>query len=430
VKPLRKGLITIIQNDTEQQGLFAIIEDRKSFCPTTKALLGTSMKSRYVILGAGMQGTATAYDLAKFSDPESIILADASFDQASRSADRVNHLTGSSTCIPKKVDALDPSELSTLLLDANVLLSCVPYWMHPAIADVAIATKTNMLDLGGNTEVTRQTLAKDSQARDAGISLVPDCGLAPGLVNSLGFSLIERLGECESVKLYCGVLPQNPIPPLNYKTTFNVEGLVTEYDYSAVALRNGEIQLVPTLTELETLELEGLGTMEAFVTSGGTSMAPYSVQGKVTNYEYKTIRFPGHCQIMKVMKDFGLWREDEVDVRGTKVKPKDVWCRVFGEELVKIKDKDQCVIRAIGIGMKEGKKVQLQIDIHDRQCDETGFTSMERLTGFSLSTYAIDVANGQMKPGALRYEQAMSGTRFVEQIQRRGIKLKFSEEAF
>ena len=114
-----------------------------------------------------------------------------------------------------------------------------------------------------------------------------------------------------------------------------VEGLVTEYDYSAVALRNVEIQLIPTLTELESIEIEGFGTMEAFVTSGGTSMAPYSVQGKVTNYEYKTIRFPGHCQIMKVMKDFGLWREDEVEVRGTKIKPKDVWCRVFGEELMK-----------------------------------------------------------------------------------------------
>ena len=387
------------------------------------------MKSHYVILGAGMQGTAAAYDLAKFAEAESITLADASIEQAQKAADRVNKLVGRNACSATKVNALDSADLSALLLNADVLLSCVPYWMHPQIADVAIATKTNMLDLGGNTEVTRETLAKDSQAKEAGISLIPDCGLAPGLVNSLGFALIEKLDQCDSIKLYCGVLPQNPVPPLNYKTTFNVEGLVTEYDYSAVALRNGEIQLIPTLTELESIEIEGFGTMEAFVTSGGTSMAPYSVQGKVTNYEYKTIRFPGHCQIMKVMKDFGLWREDEVEVRGTKIKPKDVWCRVFGEELMKFKDLDQCLIRAIGEGTKGGKKVKLQIDIHDKQCEETGFTSMERLTGYSLTTYAIDVANGLMEPGALRYELAMTGTRFVEEIQRRGIKLKFSEEA-
>lgn len=386
------------------------------------------MKSKYVILGAGMQGTAAAYDLAKFADAERILLADASLDQAQKSADRVNRLIGSEACSATKVNALDPKELTALLSDNDVLLSCVPYWMHPKIADIAIATKTHMLDLGGNTDVTRETLAKDAQAKESGVSLVPDCGLAPGLVNSLGFWLIENLDTCETVKLYCGVLPQNPVPPLNYKTTFNVEGLVTEYDYSAVALRNHEIQLIPTLTELESLEIEGFGTMEAFVTSGGTSMAPYSVQGTVTNYEYKTIRFPGHCQIMKVMKDFGLWREDEVDVRGTKIKPKDVWCRVFGEELMKFKDVDQCLIRAVGIGTKGGKNVKLQIDIHDKQCDETGFTSMERLTGFSITTYAIDVANGKMPAGALRYEQAMKGTRFVEEIQRRGIKMKFSEE--
>ena len=386
------------------------------------------MKSRYVILGAGMQGTAAAYDLAKFGDPQEVILADHSIDHAQAAASRVNGLTGSNRCVAKQVNALDSSELSALITDTDVLLSCVPYWMHPKIADVAIATKTNMLDLGGNTEVTRETLAKDALAKDAGISLIPDCGLAPGLVNSLGFWLIEHLDQCETVRLYCGVLPQHPIPPLNYKTTFNVEGLVTEYDYSAVALRGGEIQMIPTLTELESLEIEGMGTMEAFVTSGGTSMAPYTVQGTVTNYEYKTIRFPGHCAFMKVFKDFGFWNEQEIEVKGTKVKPKDVWCKVFGGELGKIKDIDQCVIRAIGVGTKAGRPTKLQIDIHDKQCDETGFTSMERLTGFSLTTYAIDVANGLMPKGALRYEQAMTGTRFVEEIQRRGIKMKFSEE--
>jgi lysine 6-dehydrogenase len=387
------------------------------------------MKSRYVILGAGMQGTVAAYDLAKFADPESVTLADAFLEQAQKSVNRVNGLLGTNLCASTHVNALDPKVLTSLLRGADVLLSCVPYWMHPKIADVAIATKTHMLDLGGNTEITRETLAKDDIARAAGVSLIPDCGLAPGLVNSLGFWLIEHLDQCQSVKLYCGVLPQHPIPPLNYKTTFNVEGLVTEYDYSAVVLRNSEIQLVPTLTELEPLEIEGLGTMEAFVTSGGTSMAPYTVQGTVNNYEYKTIRFPGHCAFMKMFKDFGFWNEAEIEVKGVKVRPKDFWCKLFGSELGKIKDIDQCVIRAIGIGTKDGKPTKLQIDILDKQCDETGFTSMERLTGFSMTTYAIDVANGLMPAGALRYEQAMTGTRFVEEIQRRGIKLKFSEES-
>jgi lysine 6-dehydrogenase len=387
------------------------------------------MKAKYVILGAGMQGTAAAYDLAKFADAESITLADMSLEQAQKSADRVNKLVGSNACTAAQANAKDEASLTALLADADVLLSCVPYYMHPSIARVAISTGTSMCDLGGNTDVTMETLAMNDAAKAAGVTLVPDCGLAPGLVNSLGCWLIENLDTTDSVKLYCGVLPQNPVPPLNYKVTFNVEGLVTEYDFQAVVLRNNEIQMVDTLTELETLVVDELGEMEAFVTSGGTSMAPYSFQGKVTNYEYKTFRFPGHCYAMKLYKDFGFWREDEVEVKGVKVRPKDVWCRVFGEELMKIKDLDQCIIRAVGVGTQGGSKKKLQIDIHDRQCEITGFTSMERLTGFSLAIYAIDAANGKLEKGALRYELALSGTRFVEEIQKRGIHLKFSEES-
>lgn len=387
------------------------------------------MKAKYVILGAGMQGTAAAYDLAKFADAESITLADMSLEQAQKSADRVNKLVGSIACTAAQANAKDEASLTALLADADVLLSCVPYYMHPSIARVAISTGTSMCDLGGNTDVTMETLAMNDAAKVAGVTLVPDCGLAPGLVNSLGCWLIENLDATDSVKLYCGVLPQNPVPPLNYKVTFNVEGLVTEYDFQAVVLRNNEIQMVDTLTELETLVVDELGEMEAFVTSGGTSMAPYSFQGKVTNYEYKTFRFPGHCYAMKLYKDFGFWREDEVEVKGVKVRPKDVWCRVFGEELMKIKDLDQCIIRAVGVGTKGGVNKKLQIDIHDRQCETTGFTSMERLTGFSLAIYAIDAANGKLEKGALRYELALSGTRFVEEIQKRGIHLKFSEES-
>ncbi len=376
-----------------------------------------------------MQGTAAAFDLVKHAHPASVVMADASLEQAQRACDRVNRLTGSDMCHARQVDALNAASLGALLADADILLSCVPYWMHPCIADCAIEHKVSMLDLGGNTDVTRKTLAKNDEAVAAGVSLVPDCGLAPGFVNSLGMWLVEHLDTCDSVKLYCGVLPQNPVAPLNYKTTFNVEGLVTEYDYSAVVLRDGEIQMIPTLSELESLQVEGLGEMESFVTSGGTSMAPYSVQGKVTNYQYKTIRFPGHCNAMRLYKDFGLWREDEIDIKGVKVRPKDVFCRVFGEELSKIKDVDQCIVRAVGIGTRDGKPIQLQIDMHDRQCEETGFTSMERLTGFSLATYAHHMAQGKMPKGALRYELAMTGTDFVEEIQRRGIKMRFSEQA-
>jgi len=384
------------------------------------------MTHKFTVLGAGMQGTAAAFDIATFDPHSSILLADFNLDQARQSANRVNALVDRAACAGIFADALNDESLDSLFSQTDVLLSCVPYWMHPKIARAAILNKTHMLDLGGNTEITLQTLELDTQAREAEITLIPDNGLAPGLVNSLGMYLIEKFDLTRSVQLYCGVLPQNPLPPFNYKLTFNVEGLVTEYDFEAVVLRDGKIQNIPTLTEVETLNISPFGEMEAFVTSGGTSTAPFSLQGRVANYQYKTIRFPGHCERMKLYKDFGLWREDEIEVRGVRVRPKDVFCRVFGEELGKIKDMDMCLIRAIGEGDIDGTPSRIQLDIHDHESEITGFTSMERLTGSSIAIHALEVAAGRMSFGALRYETALSGQRFVQEIRRRGIEIRES----
>jgi lysine 6-dehydrogenase len=124
---------------------------------------------------------------------------------------------------------------------------------------------------------------------------------------------------------------------------------------------------------------------------------------------------------MRIFKDFGFWREDEVVVKGVSVRPKDVFNRVFGEALGRIKDRDQCLIRAIGAGQTGGVPVKMQLDLHDREDEVTGFTSMERLTGFSISIIAQEIADGGLPVGAIRYENAMSGTRFVEALARRGI---------
>ena len=385
------------------------------------------MQNTFGILGSGMQGTAAAYDLAQFASPARIYVGDIDLEQAQKSASRINELVGALICEPIEVNALDPENLATFLDKVDIVLSCVPYWMHPHIADVAIATMTDMVDLGGNTDVTLRTLDMNERAVAADVTIVPDTGLAPGLVNNLGCYIIESLDSCDSIKLYCGVLPQNPKPPFNYKVTFNVEGLVTEYDYEAIALRDNQIVKIPTLTEIEELDIDQLGVMEAFVTSGGTSTAPYTFQGQVPNYEYKTIRWPGHAHQMKIFKDFGFWNESEITVKGKQIVPKDVFNAVFGPELAKFEDLDQCAVRGWGKGIRDGKATTVQIDIFDRQCPETCFTSMERLTGFSMSIIAQEVVNGRVSKGCVRYEQAMSGKGFIGELKRRGIDIKIKE---
>lgn len=387
------------------------------------------MKKTFAILGAGMQGTCAAYDIAQFSDPEIIILGDYSLEQAQKSASRVNNLVGRNVCKAEQVDALDPESLAKFLEPADVLLSCVPYWMHPRVAATAIRSKTNMVDMGGDTNVTWETLKHDEDAKAAGVTIIPDTGLAPGLVNDLASYLMEQFDVTESVKMYCGGLPQNPKPPFNYKLVFNIEGLVTEYMHKADVVRDGKLTQVDTLDELETLQVEGLGEMEAFTTSGGASTAPYTFEGKVNTYEYKTIRFPGHCERMRIFKDYGFWDDAPVHTRSGEVKPRELFHKLMGEALRDPNDKDQILVRAVGIGTKNGERKRIQMDIHDLADEKTGFSAMERMTGFSTAIYAAHIASGETPAGALRYETAMSGEKFVTELQKRGIKIKIQEES-
>ncbi|MGI8924583.1 MAG: saccharopine dehydrogenase family protein [Fimbriimonadales bacterium] len=377
----------------------------------------------YAILGSGMQGTCAAYDLAKHGDAARILMGDKSLDQARNNGERVNKLVGKNICEPAQVDALNSEELAAFLKPVDVVLSCVPYWMHPKIAPVAIQTATSMIDMGGDTEVTLETLKLDGAAKAAKVSVVPDTGLAPGLVNSLATHLMSQLDEVDTVRMYCGGLPQNPEPPFNYKLVFNVEGLVAEYTDDAFAVRDYKLVRPQTLGEIEEIEWPGLGKMEAFVTSGGTSTAPYTFEGKVRNYEYKTIRFPGHCALMRVFMDFGFWDKEAIDVDGVKVAPRDVFHKIMAEKLRDDQDSDQILVRAWATGKKDGAEKRLQIDIHDKQDPATGFSSMERMTGFPAAIYAAEIAKGNVEAGCIRYELAVPGTTVMNGLRERGIPI-------
>jgi lysine 6-dehydrogenase len=380
----------------------------------------------YAILGSGMQGTCAAYDLAKHGEADRILMADVNISHAKKNAERVNALVGKDICEPHQVDALNEHKLEAFLEPVDVVLSCVPYWMHPKIAPVAIRAKTNMIDMGGDTTVTMETLKFDGDAKAAGVTVVPDTGLAPGLVNSLGTHLMSMFDQVDTVRMYCGGLPQNPKPPFNYKLVFNVEGLVAEYTDDAIAIRDGKIAHVPTLTDLEEIEWPQLGKMEAFVTSGGTSTAPYSFEGKLNTYEYKTIRFPGHCERMRIFMDYGFWGENKIAVDGTEVRPREVFHILMSEGLRDDTDQDQILVRAFATGTKDGKEGRHQIDIWDKQDPETGFSAMERMTGFPAAIYAHEIAKGNVEKGCVRYELAVPGTVVVEGLKERGIDIKES----
>ncbi len=378
----------------------------------------------YGVLGAGRQGTAAAYDMAKFGNARKILLGDVDHNAAERAAKRVNLLSGRNVAEPVKVDVADSVDLGHFLTGVDSFLSAVPYYYNLEIAEVAIRARASMCDLGGNTDIVRKELLLDRKAMEAGISIVPDCGVGPGMSVTLASYGMSLLDSPEEVYIWDGGLPQNPKPPFNYMLTFHFDGLANEYSGNAVFIREGKIVEVPCFEELEIVEFPPpFGKLEAFTTSGGTSTSPWTFNGKLRVLQNKTLRYPGSYVQLKTMHDLGLFSDKEIDIGGVKIVPRRVLQAVFEPMVTFPGAKDVVAVRIKCVGKKNGEPTEVVLDVVDWYDDETQFTAMERTTGWHASIVAIMMAKHETPRGAKPLEVAVLGPSFVSQMRRRGIKL-------
>lgn len=386
--------------------------------------------ARYVVLGAGRQGVAAAYDLAINGGSSSLTLADSDPGAAKAAVLKIRGL------LPAKIrsgfrlesvslDASRPFLLTKLLKGSDAVLSALPYRLNPAAAEAAIEAKVHYCDLGGHLETTRKILRLDGRARRAGITLIPDCGLAPGLSNLLAVRGMERLDISREVVIYCGGLPQHPRPPLNYKTVYSLEGLLGIYLGKAAVLRKGRVAEIPALTEHEELEFgPPLGRLEAFVTGGGTSTCPWSFEGRLSSYEYKTLRYPGHFEKIRFLLEMGLLDEKPLEVDGLKVSPRSLFIQAAKSRLSFSKDKDLVVLRVIVRGFKAERPGEICYDLLDLQDQDTGFSAMERTTGFSTAVVLKMLAGGRIKErGAVPPEKSVPAAEFLREMRGRGFEI-------
>ncbi len=385
------------------------------------------MGYKYAVLGAGRQGTACAYDLIKFGGAESVLLADYRLEAAQAAAERVNSLLSTDKAHAVQLDVTDRAALVAALSGIDAFLSAVPYYWNLEIAGAAVEARASMCDLGGNTDIVRQQLALDPQARAAGISIVPDCGQVPGMGTTLIVYAMSLLDEPEEVFMWDGGLPQNPRPPFNYLLTFNIAGLTNEYAESPIFLRNGRRTVVPTMTELEEVEFPPpLGRLEAFITGGGVSTMPWTFEGRLKTLQNKTLRYPGHYAQLRAFYDLGLWRTDPVQVKGQTVVPRDLFHALFEPLVTFPGDRDVCVIRIRATGRKDGRPTEVLLDMVDYYDEVTGFTAMERTTGWDGAIVAAMMTQGQIPKGAIPVELAVPPDLFVRELARRGIEVRTS----
>ena len=388
------------------------------------------MLYHYAILGSGRQGTAAAYDLAVHGDAASILLADLDPGAAARSAARVNRLAGREVASAAALDVRDTGAVVELLRANRIdaFISGVPYFFNMALAQAAVRAGASMADFGGNTEQTRAQLALDAEARAAGITLTPDCGQVPGLGNSLCAYTMSLFDECRDLIMYDGGIPAAPRPPWNYILTFNIEGLTNEYFGPTAFIRDGRLVEMDCFRddEYELIDFgEGIGTLEAFTTAGGTSTMPWTWAGQLRTLQNKTIRWPGHFAQWKAFSDAGLIDLEPVEVDGQRVVPRHLLHAVLGPKInAQPGDKDLVIVRILGRGLKDGAEREVVVDLFDHYDEATGFTAMERTTGWHAAIICAAQARGLTPRGGVPVELALSGPAFADELMKRGFDLR------
>ena len=393
---------------------------------------------KLLVIGAGMMGSAAAYDMAREESVESVTLADADKRRAKNAAARINKLTRNDKVRAVEVDAGSEKAAAKLMRGHDAALSAVPYFFNLGLARAAVEARCHFADLGGNNTVVREEFELDKKAARRDVAIAPDCGLSPGMASILAGELMRRIGgQAGALKIYVGGLPQNPKPPFNYQLVFSVEGLINEYAEPAKILRKGKIVEIEPLSESEVFRIAGFPPLEAFHTSGGTSTLPETFRGRVGECFEKTLRYPGHLAMVRALYDLGLFSKEKKKVGKVEVGPRELMAKLFEERFagtdpdftimrVEAHEKLPGGLRAL-LAEKRPARV-LSFTLVDHSDARTGMTSMMRTTAWPASIVVQMLASGEFtKRGAVRQETDVPAEAFLSAMARRGIQIRYEE---
>ena len=380
-----------------------------------------------LVLGGGLQGSACAYDLLQQEDVDRVTVADADPGELPAFLRPADPALERAT-----VDFTDGEAVAGLMADHDVALSAAPYYFNADLARLAVEAGVDFSDLGGNTDIVFEQLEMDEAARDAGATVIPDVGLAPGMVDVLAAEGIRRLDDAASVAMYVGGLPQHPRPPLDYQVVYSLEGTLDYYTTPSWIVRDGRRVQVEALSEVEPVEFDELGTLEAFHTAGGASTLPWRYEGRVDRLEYKTLRYPGHAEIMRAIRDLGLLDEAPRAVEGpegpTEVVPRDVFIACASPHLTRPEEPDLVALRVVARGLRDGRPARLVWELVDREDEATGITAMMRCTGYTLAIVGLMMGRGEIgEAGVFAPDRILPAADYLDALAERGVRVRFEE---
>src|SRR6266853_4607953 len=374
---------------------------------------------RMLVLGAGLQGSACAYDLLQRPEVDRVTLADLHPRRAAAFLTKKKD----KRLVTARLDAKSGPRLRKLMRGHDAVLNALPYYFNYPVAKAAVTMGLHCADLGGNTEIVQKQKTLHAAAQKKHVSIIPDCGLAPGMVNIITAEGIRRVGDAETVKIFVGGLPRHPKPPLNYQIVYSLEGALDYYTTPSWVLRDGKPTRVDALSELEHVTFPPpVGQLEAFHTGGGISTLPWAYEGKVRTMEYKTLRYPGHIGIMRPIRELGLLDLTPVKVKGKEVVPRDAFIATVSPKLTKPEGRDLVALR-VEVWGRNGKAVAWQL--LDYSDEAHGISAMMRTTGYSLAITGLMQVDGRIATkGVHTPDEAVPFGEYVAELAKRGVEIR------
>jgi lysine 6-dehydrogenase len=392
---------------------------------------------KILVLGAGLMGTAAAWDLARSQGVDQVGIADADGPVLAKAAKRI----GKSRVSSHRLDITHWPKVTSLMRRYDAVIGAVSYHHNFRLAQCAVRAGCHFCDLGGNDRIVEQEFSLDAAARKKKVRIVPDCGLAPGMVSTVVAEGLRHFTRVDSIQIRVGGLPLRPRPPLNYQLVFSVGGLINEYVEPARILKNGKIEFVEPMTGLETLVFPPpFGNLEAFYTSGGASTLPLTLKGRVRELNYKTIRYPGHCEKFKTLIDLGLTSSKSIRIEDRNIVPRKIVESLLVEKLPS--GEPDCVLIRVTLrgtpirptAPSSGSKTratrsaphlrELSYQLIDYFDPRTKLSAMMRTTAFPVSIVAQMLCRGDVnnnRYGVLRQETSLPPEIFLNEFKARGI---------
>lgn len=379
------------------------------------------MKKRVIVLGAGLVGATMARDLGG-DESLDVTVADVSERNLAR-------LSAAANLTRTQADLGSADAVRKLIAPFDLVVGAMPSMLGFMVLRTVIESGKPFSDISFMAE---DAMELDALAKKHNVTAVVDCGVAPGLANLIIGDCARRLDATENVTFYVGGLPKNPTWPFQYKAPFAPSDVLEEYTRPARLKEDGNVVAKPALSEPEILEFPKAGKLEAFNTDGLRSLLKTI---DCPNMKEKTLRYPGHIELMRVFRETGLFRKDEIEVRGQRVRPLDVTTKLmFPMWELQPNEPEFTVMRVIVEGRRGAARTRYTYDLFDENDPVTGAHSMARTTGFPCAIVARMILRGEIKEKGVLPPELLGKTpgmldQVLAELSKRGVTLTNREEA-